>query len=549
MPADRLAAEGAHDLLLEECFGPVTVVARYEDDAEVAAVLARLPGNLTATVHLGRARPRARAGRAELLAELTPLAGRVLVNGWPTGVAVAPAQHHGGPYPATTSTSTSVGGPPSSAGCGRSPTRTPPPALLPPELRDDNPLGLPGGSTGAGALTRQESVRGVLACAARPLSDRDRPGRRSRTRPSHSPLRARRALVVRGGVLTGWAGARQDRFVPPTGEALDPASDAPRLLGAPEGDFQLIARVTVGFAAAFDAGVLYVHVGERAWAKLCLEYSPDVPTVCTVVTRGHSDDANSFTVDGSSVWLRISRTGRAFAFHASRDGESWTFVRLFTLGDEKETGRGAGRLHDPVADGGGVCGDVRPHRVPAGVAGGPAGRQLMRPSRGVIRGRRARPYHHDQSATPADLDAIATCTQQPGPPTTAVTSRTPAFDCPAEHARTRAGWAAAIERGAVLCASRTGPSPEWRRSARRHGHASYPAPCRPRPWRAGIGAALHSRLRRGLAGRRAWTGPPGGLRAQHTRPVLLRRARAGSPDPDEPRAGEVLRSHCCPRTE
>ncbi|MFG2952849.1 DUF1349 domain-containing protein [Streptomyces sp. NPDC048291] len=140
-----------------------------------------------------------------------------------------------------------------------------------------------------------------------------------------------------GGVLTGWAGARQDRFVSPTGEALDPASDAPRLLGAPEGDFQLIARVTVGFGAAFDAGGLYVHVGDRAWAKLCLENSPDVPTVCTVVTRGHSDDANAFTVEGSSVWLRISRTGRAFAFHASRDGKKWVFVRLFTLGAEKET--------------------------------------------------------------------------------------------------------------------------------------------------------------------------------------------------------------------
>ncbi|MER7937209.1 DUF1349 domain-containing protein [Streptomyces sp. NPDC093272] len=140
------------------------------------------------------------------------------------------------------------------------------------------------------------------------------------------------------GVLTGWAGARQDRFVPPTGEAQDPASDAPRLLGAPEGDFQLIARVTVGFGAAFDAGVLYVHVGDRAWAKLCLENSPDVPTVCTVVTRGHSDDSNAFTVEGSSVWLRISRTGRALAFHASRDGRKWVFVRLFTLGGEKETG-------------------------------------------------------------------------------------------------------------------------------------------------------------------------------------------------------------------
>ena len=137
------------------------------------------------------------------------------------------------------------------------------------------------------------------------------------------------------GVLSGWAGPRQDRFVPPTGTSLDPASDAPRLLGAPEGDFQLIARVTVGFAAAFDAGVLYVHVGDREWAKLCFERSPDEPTICTVVTRGYSDDANAFVVPGSSVWLRVSRTGSAFAFHASVDGERWTFVRIFSLGDEK----------------------------------------------------------------------------------------------------------------------------------------------------------------------------------------------------------------------
>ncbi|QIP87100.1 DUF1349 domain-containing protein [Streptomyces sp. Tu 2975] len=140
------------------------------------------------------------------------------------------------------------------------------------------------------------------------------------------------------GVLTAWAGPRQDRFVPPTGHALEPASDAPRLLGAPEGDFQLIARVKAGFAAAFDAAVLYLHVTEQEWAKLCLELSPDRPTVCTVVTRGHSDDANSFVVDGDSVWLRISRTGKAFAFHASTDGEKWTFVRIFTLGDEDRAG-------------------------------------------------------------------------------------------------------------------------------------------------------------------------------------------------------------------
>ena len=78
-----------------------------------------------------------------LLAELTPLAGRVLVNGWPTGVAVAAAQHHGGPYPATTSTSTSVGATAIERWLRPVTYQTTPQALLPQELRDDNPLGLP----------------------------------------------------------------------------------------------------------------------------------------------------------------------------------------------------------------------------------------------------------------------------------------------------------------------------------------------------------------------------------------------------------------------
>ncbi|MGW1227808.1 DUF1349 domain-containing protein [Streptomyces sp. NPDC002530] len=140
------------------------------------------------------------------------------------------------------------------------------------------------------------------------------------------------------GVLTTRAGARQDRFVPPGGDSLESVSDAPRLLGAaPQGDFQLIARVRVGFAAAFDAGVLYLHVTDDAWAKLCLELSPDHPTVCTVVTRGQSDDVNSFVVDGDTYWLRLSRTGNAFAYHASPDGEKWTFVRVFALGTPEQT--------------------------------------------------------------------------------------------------------------------------------------------------------------------------------------------------------------------
>ena len=143
VPAGKLG-QPQYELLLEECFGPVTVVARYRDEDEVTAALSRMPGNLTATLQLSGGEAAGDGGQgARLLATLTPLAGRVLVNGWPTGVAVAPAQHHGGPYPATTSTSTSVGATAIERWLRPVAYQDAPEPLLPPELRDANPLGLP----------------------------------------------------------------------------------------------------------------------------------------------------------------------------------------------------------------------------------------------------------------------------------------------------------------------------------------------------------------------------------------------------------------------
>ncbi|WP_329277451.1 aldehyde dehydrogenase (NADP(+)) [Streptomyces sp. NBC_00691] len=139
--AVRTLVDGDHRDLTEECFGPVTVVARYDSRTEITEALARVPGNLTATLHIAERGQDEDA--APLLAELTPLAGRVLVNGWPTGVAVAAAQHHGGPYPATTSTATSVGATAIERWLRPVTYQSTPDHLLPPELRDDNPLGLP----------------------------------------------------------------------------------------------------------------------------------------------------------------------------------------------------------------------------------------------------------------------------------------------------------------------------------------------------------------------------------------------------------------------
>ncbi|MFB6805513.1 MULTISPECIES: aldehyde dehydrogenase (NADP(+)) [unclassified Streptomyces] len=149
VPARLLLEGGSYEVLLEECFGPVTVVVRYADQHEAESVLGLLPGNLSATLQLSAAEADGGPGpAAELIAQVTALAGRIVVNGWPTGVAVAPAQHHGGPYPAATSHSTSVGGTAVERWLRPVVYQSVPDPLLPAELREANPLGLPRRVTG-----------------------------------------------------------------------------------------------------------------------------------------------------------------------------------------------------------------------------------------------------------------------------------------------------------------------------------------------------------------------------------------------------------------
>ncbi|HUN34703.1 MAG TPA: DUF1349 domain-containing protein [Trebonia sp.] len=148
------------------------------------------------------------------------------------------------------------------------------------------------------------------------------------------------------GTVTVLALPHTDMFIDPVsgapgagdGPAVNAESmlNAATLLGhAPEGDFQFSARVTVGFAATFDAGVLLLWLDDQHWGKLCFELSPaGEPMVVSVVCRGVSDDANAFRVPGRSVWLRISRIDRAYAYHASLDGQSWEMIRVFVLSDE-----------------------------------------------------------------------------------------------------------------------------------------------------------------------------------------------------------------------
>jgi NADP-dependent aldehyde dehydrogenase len=129
------------DALLKECFGPTSIVVDYTGPEELHAAAKAFGGNLTATVH---AEDSDASTLPPLLDLLRERAGRLVYNGWPTGVAVAWAMHHGGPFPATTaSIHTSVGVTAIRRFLRPVCYQNTPQALLPEALQDRNALGLP----------------------------------------------------------------------------------------------------------------------------------------------------------------------------------------------------------------------------------------------------------------------------------------------------------------------------------------------------------------------------------------------------------------------
>jgi NADP-dependent aldehyde dehydrogenase len=126
--------------LTEENFGPSGIVVTYTDVTDLLPVLAKLPGTLTGTVH---ASPAEHKEATAVAAELRKIAGRLIYNGWPTGIALAWAMQHGGPWPATTNAiHTSIGVPGIYRWLVPVTYQTWPDELLPPELQDANPLGI-----------------------------------------------------------------------------------------------------------------------------------------------------------------------------------------------------------------------------------------------------------------------------------------------------------------------------------------------------------------------------------------------------------------------
>ncbi len=135
----RLLVE-SDPLLQEEVFGPTTVAVEVQDNDQLRNALLGLRGQLTATL-IGEAED------FEAYAWLVPLleekVGRILINGYPTGVEVSDAMVHGGPYPATSDArGTSVGTLAIDRFLRPVCYQNYPQALLPEALRDGNPLGL-----------------------------------------------------------------------------------------------------------------------------------------------------------------------------------------------------------------------------------------------------------------------------------------------------------------------------------------------------------------------------------------------------------------------
>jgi len=129
------------EVLQAEVFGSSSIVVRCADAAEMRSVAEGLEGQLTTTVHADESD---HDEAALLLPTLETKAGRILFNGWPTGVEVCYAMVHGGPYPATSdSRTTSVGARAIERFLRPVCYQNVPNSLLPSAIADGNPDGLP----------------------------------------------------------------------------------------------------------------------------------------------------------------------------------------------------------------------------------------------------------------------------------------------------------------------------------------------------------------------------------------------------------------------
>jgi alpha-ketoglutaric semialdehyde dehydrogenase len=127
-------------LLAEEVFGPFSLIVKCKDFAALHAVISHIQGQLTASIIANEKEINARKNLINMIIEK---AGRLIINGVPTGVEVCPSMQHGGPYPSTTdSRFTAVGTDAIKRFARPVAFQNFPDSLLPEELQESNPMNI-----------------------------------------------------------------------------------------------------------------------------------------------------------------------------------------------------------------------------------------------------------------------------------------------------------------------------------------------------------------------------------------------------------------------
>lgn len=126
--------------LEEEVFGPSTIIVTAANKGQLMEAAVSLKGHLTAAIHCTG---KELHDHEDLVALLENKAGRLIIDGFPTGVEVCPSMHHGGPFPATTDLRTTSVGTAAIKRFARPVCYQDfPPSMLPDELKDENPLSI-----------------------------------------------------------------------------------------------------------------------------------------------------------------------------------------------------------------------------------------------------------------------------------------------------------------------------------------------------------------------------------------------------------------------
>ncbi|MEZ3489247.1 DUF1349 domain-containing protein [Akkermansia muciniphila] len=142
---------------------------------------------------------------------------------------------------------------------------------------------------------------------------------------------AENRVTVFGDTLKFIAGAQTDYFRSPNGSVID---TSPVIFTEVDNTkpFTFTAKVEPEFTknGTYSAGVLYAYANKEHCQKLCFEQDEyGIHRIVTVRTIGTSDDNNHQSIEGPSVYMRISSDGKQIGNYFSEDGKTWHMARLY----------------------------------------------------------------------------------------------------------------------------------------------------------------------------------------------------------------------------